>query len=292
MKNNGILKPQIDGMTSSHSINDLPNFFEKLDAQRSVYSKKIPPLDRSKLLAENLFELLFPTAPGASARCFFERCRAELADLLLHIFPNENEKVVLLAQNFMENLPAVHEFLTSDAEAFVEFDPAATGIEEVISTYPGFFAVSIYRLSHNLHRLGVPLLPRIWSEFAHSRTGIDIHPAAKIGRHFFIDHGTGVVIGATSEIGEWVKIYQGVTLGAVQVDKSHAAQKRHPTIENEVTLYANCTILGGRTVVGRGSVIGGNVWLNESVPPFSVVLHQSQVRVRSRPTEELLNFVI
>lgn len=143
-----------------------------------------------------------------------------------------------------------------------------------------------------LHELEVPLLPRFFAEYAHGRTGIDIHPAAEIGHSFFIDHGTGVVIGQTAVIGNHVKIYQGVTLGALQVQKSMANTKRHPTIEDNVIIYANSTILGGDTVIGHSSVIGGNSWITGSIAPYSVVLHQPQVKVRSKPLEEPINFVI
>jgi serine O-acetyltransferase len=153
-------------------------------------------------------------------------------------------------------------------------DPAAYSKEEVIITYPGFYAVCIYRFAHALHALKIPLLPRLMSEYAHEKTGIDIHPGAHIEESFFIDHGTGVVIGETAIIGRNVKIYQGVTLGALSVKKKMQSIKRHPTIESDVVIYANSIILGGETVVGRGSVIGGNVWLTQSVPAASVVFNK------------------
>jgi serine O-acetyltransferase len=205
---------------------------------------------------------------------------------------DKSEPVANIANGFFEQLPEIYERLLEDAEAIMQFDPAATCMEEVIATYPGFHAIANYRVANLLHRLGAPLLPRVFAEYIHGTTGIDIHPAATIGRSFFIDHGTGVVIGATAVIGNNVKIYQGVTLGALQVDKSLANVKRHPTIEDNCILYANSTILGGKTVVGHDSVIGGNSWLTESVPPFSVVVHQSSVKVRTRPFEEPVNFVI
>ena len=167
--------------------------------------------------------------------------------------------------------------LQLDAQAIEANDPAASNLEEVVAVYPGFYAIGVYRLAHVLLGLGVPLLPRMFTEHAHSLTGIDIHPGAQISESFFIDHGTGVVIGETTEIGKNVKIYQGVTLGALSVAKSLAQHKRHPTIEANVVIYANATILGGRTVIGHDSVIGGNAWLTKSVPPHSQVFHQSQV---------------
>jgi serine O-acetyltransferase len=179
-----------------------------------------------------------------------------------------------------------------DAEAIEEGDPAAESVEEVVSAYPGFHAIAIYRIAHEFYALEVPIFPRLLSELAHQRTGIDIHPGATIGRSFFIDHGTGIVIGETSVIGERVKIYQGVTLGALSVEKSLSASKRHPTIENGVVIYSNATILGGETVIGHDSVIGGNVWLTESVLPYSVVYNRSEIRVRNREATEPINFVI
>ena len=170
---------------------------------------------------------------------------------------------------------------------------AAESVDEVISAYPGFRAIAIYRIAHEFYRMGVPLFPRILTESAHQRTGIDIHPGATIGRSFFIDHGTGIVVGETTTIGDSVKIYQGVTLGALSVDKTLASSKRHPTIEDNVVIYSNATILGGTTVIGHDSVIGGNVWLTESVPPYSVVYHKSEVHVRSTREESTgLDFVI
>jgi serine O-acetyltransferase len=160
-----------------------------------------------------------------------------------------------------------------DAEAIFRGDPAAKSVDEVILAYPGFLAIAVYRVAHWFHNRGVPTLPRMISEHAHKLTGIDIHPGATIGRSFVIDHGTGIVIGETTVIHDNVKIYQGVTLGALSVDKSLANTKRHPTIERDVVIYANATILGGDTVVGAGSVVGGNVWLTESVSPGSRVYH-------------------
>lgn len=176
-----------------------------------------------------------------------------------------------LTNQFFDKLPRLAEMLDSDAQAALLGDPAAYSREEVIITYPGFYAVCIHRLAHAIHELGVPLIPRLMSEYAHEKTGIDIHPGAKISESFFIDHGTGVVIGETANIGKNVKIYQGVTLGALSVKKKLQSLKRHPTIEDDVVIYANSTILGGETVIGKGSIIGGNTWLVTSVAPGSVV---------------------
>jgi serine O-acetyltransferase len=184
------------------------------------------------------------------------------------------------AAEFLARLPALRQTLASDVQAAYEGDPAATCVDEIIFSYPGLYAVMVYRLAHELSKLRVPLIPRIMTEHAHQRTGIDIHPGTSIGSSFFIDHGTGVVIGGTAVIGDNVKIYQGVTLGAFSFDKDSDGQlvrhtKRHPTIEDDVVIYAGATILGGDTIIGRGSVIGGNVWLTHSVPANTRVLQES-----------------
>ncbi len=184
---------------------------------------------------------------------------------------------------FLTGLPEIMELVAGDVEAAYDGDPAATGFEEIIMAYPGVKAVYTYRLANLLYLANVPLIPRIMTEFAHNETGVDIHPGATIGRHFFIDHGTGVVIGETTEIGDRVKLYQGVTLGALSFPKDERGRlvrgsKRHPTIEDDVVVYAGATILGGDTVIGRGAVIGGNVWLTSSVPPGTrVMLSRSQL---------------
>jgi len=180
------------------------------------------------------------------------------------------------AAAFLKSLPETKALLLKDIAAAYEGDPAAKSYTEIIVAYPGFFAVLVYRIAHTLLSMGIPLLPRMMTEYAHSRTGIDIHPGAEIGEYFFIDHGTGVVIGETTQIGKRVRIYQGVTLGALSLPPGagdlYRNKKRHPTIEDEVIIYANATILGGETIIGRRSVIGGNVWITESVPPNTRVL--------------------
>ena len=185
-----------------------------------------------------------------------------------------------IVAEFVRVLPEIKRLVDSDVEAAYEGDPAATSPMEVVMAYPGLYAVAIHRLAHELYRLKVPIIPRVMSELAHSKTGIDIHPGATIGERFFIDHGTGVVIGETTVIGRNVKLYQGVTLGALSFDKDPTTGalvkgvKRHPNVEDDVVIYAGATILGGNTVIGRGSEIGGNVWLRESVPPFSRVYNR------------------
>jgi serine O-acetyltransferase len=194
------------------------------------------------------------------------------------------------ASEFLARLPHLRSVLATDVQAAYEGDPAAACLDEIIFSYPSIYAVMVYRLAHELYKLRVPLIPRIMTEHAHHRTGIDIHPGTRIGSRFFIDHGTGVVIGGTAIIGDNVKLYQGVTLGAFSFDKDAAGQlvrntKRHPTIEDDVVIYAGATILGGETVIGRGSVIGGNVWLTHSVPPGTRVLQDSP-NLRIIPPEE------
>lgn len=181
-----------------------------------------------------------------------------------------------VAQHFLKRLPPIRELLKGDVGAAFEGDPAAKSYDEIITSYPCIEAIATYRIAHELEGKQVPLIPRIMSEYAHGKTGIDIHPGARIGKNFFIDHGTGVVIGETTEIGDNVKIYQGVTLGALSFRKDKEGRiikggKRHPTIRDNVTIYAQATILGGEVVIGRNAVIGGNVWLTESVPPGTMV---------------------
>jgi serine O-acetyltransferase len=197
------------------------------------------------------------------------------------------------SQEFFEGLARVCHCLTLDAEFMQRGDPAAKTIDVVVLAYPGFYAITAYRVAHLLDRMGVSTLPRLITEYAHERTGVDIHPSATIGCPFFIDHGTGVVVGETTRIGDRVKLYQGVTLGALSVSKSLADERRHPTIGDDVVIYANATVLGGDTNIGAGAVIGGNVWLTESVPPNSVVYHRSTVRIRhSEEPDDGLEFHI
>lgn len=184
--------------------------------------------------------------------------------------------------SFKAELPEIRQKLDLDAIAFEKNDPASHCLEEIYLAYPGFHAISIYRLSHALYKRDVYILPRMMSEYIHGITGIDIHPGATIGESFYIDHGTGIVIGETSVIGKGVKIYQGVTLGGISVAKSLAKTKRHPTIEDDVCIYANATILGGDIVIGANSIIGANVWITESVPKDSLVTYQTEIKIRPK----------
>lgn len=272
---------------------------DHLQAQRSQYRYKLPSRPDAGRFIDQLMRLLFPvTQDCRSISQHVEETYQNLHEQLVCLLhPLENhlaDRPEVITENFFEQLPTIYDGLLFDAHAIADNDPAAVGIEEVVAVYPGFYAIAVYRIAHELLKQNVPLLPRMLTEYAHGQTGIDIHPGAKIGKSFFIDHGTGVVIGETTIIGDNVKIYQGVTLGATHVAKSMAQKKRHPTIENNVVIYANATILGGHTVVGHDSVIGGNVWLTNSVEAHSLVFnqHQTDVRIRSLESIEPINFVI
>jgi serine O-acetyltransferase len=209
----------------------------------------------------------------------FVKLQHELATVLLSMQAHLPENADNIARKFINQLPEVHRLLTTDVQAILDGDPAAKSEYEVVRAYPGFYAIAFYRLAHILCHLKVPLLPRLITEFAHSKTGIDIHPSAQIGEYFYIDHGTGTVIGETAILGKNVKLYQGITLGALSVSKDMASQKRHPTIEDNVVIYSGATILGGETIIGHDSIVGGNVWLTKSIPPFTKIYHQEQVKI-------------
>ena len=254
------------------------------------------PIDKRKLeeTIETLFALMFPIGRNADE----ERVRQKLldtADVLIHNISGITsaefaEESVFL---FFESLPDIVSRLLEDADTYLQSDPAAKSLEEVIITYPGFFALSVHRIAHKLHTLGVPLLPRLFSEYAHSKVGIDIHPGATIGKNLFLDHGTGIVIGETTEIGDNVKIYQGVTLGAMFLEKKLSEVKRHPSVQDNVIIYSGATILGGHTVIGHHSVIGGGAWLTQSVIPYSLVYNKVDVKVRTvKDFVQPIDFVI
>ena len=200
--------------------------------------------------------------------------KSELYEML-YLYPNrENVNAENKTDLFFKAVPEVYRKLLLDIDAMYMGDPAADSASEVMRTYPGFYGIAAHRFAHELYKLGVKVIPRMITEHAHSLTGIDIHPGATIDESFCIDHGTGIVIGETTHIGKHVKIYQGVTLGALSVNKEDAEVKRHPTIEDNVVIYAGATILGGRTVVGHHSVVGGNVWITRSIPPHTKVYYQ------------------
>ncbi|WP_420399560.1 serine O-acetyltransferase EpsC [Flagellimonas sp.] len=246
--------------------------------------KKLPYLDyRLKEETESFTNLLFHTlfdvnTPVAENLEVLEKQFSRLVDLACWDLERPCVKVW---DNYVQTLPNILEKLNLDAEAIVNGDPASLSLQEVYMAYPGFYAIAIYRLAHELYEQGFPLVPRLMTEYAHRQTGVDINPGAQIGKSFFIDHATGVVIGETAIIHDNVKVYQGVTLGALYVAKNLQKTKRHPTIMSNVTIYANATILGGNTVIGENSVIGGNAWLTASVPPNSTVFHTSEVKIKT-----------
>jgi serine O-acetyltransferase len=220
-------------------------------------------------------KLSFQTEPEFKKHV--EGLRTALERILIFSPQRNSQQASEIATRFFDTLPQLFDTINKDVDAMYDGDPAAKSRSEVIRTYPGFYAIAAYRVAHQLHTYGIAEIPRIITEHAHSKTGIDIHPAARIGKHFCIDHGTGIVIGETAIIGDHVKLYQGVTLGALSVSKEDAERKRHPTLEDHVVVYAGATILGGETVIGSGSIIGGNVWLTRSVPPNSKLYYQSKM---------------
>lgn len=232
--------------------------------------------DTVKTFTKRLFYSLFDCEQEEVHETYLEKTFLEILDNL----EIENGKDIWAI--FIAELPKIRRQLDLDAIAFERNDPASHSLAEIYMAYPGFYAISIYRLSHALYKHDVYILPRMMTEFIHGITGIDIHPGATIGESFYIDHGTGIVIGETSIIGKDVKIYQGVTLGGISVSKSLASTKRHPTIEDNVCIYANATILGGDIVIGANSVIGANVWITQSVPENSLVTYQSEIKIRPK----------
>lgn len=257
------------------------NFIENNYKYYQEHLSKLPDPDEIYEFTDNLFRFLFPIKNNLSLSDY-NSIYVELQEKLERLISKVNINSKEITSEFFEKTPEIHDLLFEDANAILKSDPAATCIEEVILTYPGFYATSIYRLAHELQNKDIKLIPRLMSEHAHSKTGIDIHPSAKIGKSLAIDHGTGIVIGETAEIGNNVRLYQGVTLGSLSVEKSMYKTKRHPTIQNNVTIYAGSTILGGDTVIGHHSIIGGNVWLTESVLPYSTVYQTNEIKIRNK----------
>jgi len=280
------------------NFNDLPGFPSLLLEIRDSH-KSIKPLKREgQAFIDGILQLLLPHfserqyAKREEIETELESLKSRLKELLSSCGSCSKADVNRIADNFFASLPEIHNMLWLDAKAITEGDPAAESIDEVILAYPGFLAIAIYRLAHVLYNERVAVIPRIISEYAHQLTGIDIHPGAEIGNSFCIDHGTGIVIGETAVIGNNVKIYQGVTLGALSVEKSMANSKRHPTIEDNVIIYAQSVILGGKTVIGANSILGGNTWITQSIPPDSVVYNKSDVKLKKTNNEEFLDFTI
>jgi serine O-acetyltransferase len=262
-------------------------FFQRLFALQQKI-EAVPPNEKIASWVSRLICLLFPER----ADCFsdsaedlaenFKQLEIELVQLLNSTKACKKDDNTIKAKTFFEQIPEMYELLNNDLTALLDGDPAAHTKFEVVRAYPGFFAICFYRIAHALHDLKTPLLPRIITEWAHSATGIDIHPAAEIGHHFFIDHGTGIVVGETCIIGNHVKLYQGVTLGALSVEKSMVNVKRHPTVEDHVIIYSGATILGGDTVIGHHCIVGGNVWLTKSISPYTTVYHKAGVEIIER----------
>ena len=274
------------------------SFANYLFTVNNNYCSDVPSMVDTHRFVDDLMLLLFPIKGNRKidlreTEIRLERMRLRLKELLIPLEKDIKESPEIIAKQFFDQLPGVYKHLLEDADTFVKSDPAARCVEEVILCYPGYSCLVVHRLAHILHQLEVPVLPRVMSEYVHGMTGIDIHPGASIGKNFFIDHGTGIVIGETTTVGNNVKIYQGVTLGALYVEKKFSDIKRHPTIEDNVIIYAGSTILGGKTVVGHDTIIGGNVWLTESVMPHSIVYRQHKAIIRdSKSFEESINFVI
>lgn len=269
-----------------------------IQSSRQIDFSRLPSRAFIYKFTDELIDLLFPIESTFTFRYEIAEEREErLHRTLLEILNPLNEQLKKspdeIVSSFFASLPSVYNKLIADAEFFLESDPATECLEEVIIAYPGFYAITVYRLASELYKLNVPIVPRVITEYAHNKTGIDIHPGATIGSPFFIDHGTGVVVGQTTVIGNFVKLYQGVTLGALAVRKQSEGDKRHPTIEDNVIIYAGTCILGGNTTIGHDSIIGGNVWLTETVPPLSMVYHKSDVTIRDKSEmREVLDFVI
>lgn len=307
----GIMKNQIDPNVCfdeeeeiCHFYQDIPSVVQQL--VKAWESKEVSaqlgpiPMPSHESVVQLIHKIRCILFPGYFSPTIINRCSLEyvIGQETTELYASLSKQIVLamqhdcfrthkvcsqckhqghqLALEFIKDLPNIEAMLATDIKAAMEGDPAAKGADEVIFSYPGLLAISIYRMANSLHTLKVPTLPRIMTEHAHSLTGIDIHPGASIGKSFFIDHGTGVVVGETTKIGNRVRIYQGVTLGALSLPhdagERYRNQKRHPTIEDDVIVYANTTILGGETIIGARSTIGGNIWLTESVPPDTKVL--------------------
>ena len=254
------------------------------------------PIDKNEMesIIEKLYCLMYPISSQINKESIHFELQS-ISDVLLCTIAQltTETEANIIVEKFFEDLPEMQRRLTKDAYSYLANDPAAKSLEEVILTYPGFFALSVHRIAHKFHELGVPLIPRLFSEYAHSKVGIDIHPGAKIGKNLFLDHGTGIVIGETTVVGNNVKIYQGVTLGALYLEKALSSVKRHPTVEDNVVIYAGATILGGDTVIGRHSTIGGGAWVTRSVIPYSLVYNKVDVKIKTvKDFEEPNDFVI
>lgn len=274
------------------------SFAQYLEEINKSYCSEVPSVIETNSFVDDLVNLLFPIRINKNfslqeIEIRLDRMKLRLKELLIPLQSELVDKPEDISALFFKELPVVYKRLMEDAKAFINCDPAAGCIEEVILSYPGFYCLAVHRMAHILYQKKVPVLPRVMSEYVHGKTGIDIHPGATIGDNLFIDHGTGIVIGETAIVGNNVKIYQGVTLGAIYVERSMKDTKRHPTIEDNVIIYAGSTILGGQTVIGHDTIIGGNVWITESVIPFSVVYRQHKTVIKdSKNFQEPINYII
>ena len=271
-------------------MNDVKKFPEELFRRMQLYGNGLPSPKQTHEFVDSIIHFLFPLRNYKDVKIEhlhqeWECLHRLFADILSTLDMMFDESPEDLVQRFFSAIPTIHEQLLEEVDYFVQCDPAARNKEEVMLCYPGFYAIVVYRLANELYRMNIPILPRAMSEYAHSKTGIDIHPGATIGKNLYIDHGTGIVIGETTVIGNNVKIYQGVTLGALYVKKKLQNIKRHPSIEDNVIIYSGSTILGGDTVVGSNTIIGGNVWLTESVAPNSVVYHGVNTVIKDQKPE-------
>ncbi len=263
------------------------NLFHKKHANRKRFF-----VSKSKVhqFLHDILEVLYPhfnqnyIQTEEDLFVYIRRTELNLVEILHDFLPHEEARKI--TSRFFSKLEVIRDLLDLDADAMFKGDPAAEHLDEVIMCYPGFFAIAVHRIAHIFYRQKVPTLPRLFNEYAHQITGIDIHPGATIGKYFFIDHGTGIVIGETSIIGEHVKIYQGVTLGALSLDKKSDVKKRHPTIRDNCIIYSNATILGGKTTIGMNSIIGGNVWLTKTVPHNSIVYHKSEIKLDTKVSSD------
>lgn len=270
------------GLVNRNNAENFPNRQNVVEVLQDLQSLIFPGFR----VAEYIDPTNIRYITGQRVNNIIAKLTREIEKALIYVIAQKNTSAEKIADShcfklaeqtsiaLIENIPEIRRMIQLDTIAAFNGDPAAKSNEEVILSYPGLEAILVYRIAHFLYANGVPVIPRIMSEHVHGKTGIDIHPGAKIGESFFIDHGTGVVIGETCVIGKNVKIYQGVTLGALSVKKNLQNKKRHPTIEDDVTIYANATILGGETIIGKGSIIGGNTWVTESVAEKSVITQQ------------------
>ena len=282
-------EPMNSNTPGSYEISDsLKDLIATIYRSHSHAKQSLPSYETAAGFPQKLLETLFPQLATPTAKTSLSDVENKLSGILslletilVSIEGKLDFSVTGTLGRFEAELPEIYRLLLLDAEAIFAGDPAATSLDEVILSYPGFRAIAYHRIAHTLFKLKIPLLPRLFSEVAHSSTGIDIHPGARIGERFCIDHGTGIVIGETTSIGNNVKIYQGVTLGALSISRKSAGSKRHPTIEDNVVIYGHAIILGGKTTIGANSTIGGNVWLTKSVPANSVVYHRSTIELKS-----------